>query len=265
MILNIFCSSLAFAEVIENDKLGDLQVKQDGTPTPYNDALSRIGVNSTQGIDAVTYLQGDINSLNKSFQKTTEEKGFWNAITLARGSEDNSQNVNKALDNLWKVVHDILTWLIAFGMISAVLVCLFNFIKMATAPSHPMQRRNCMESIVISLICIVLLGGLGTVLQLFYGTFAESLSSGLVYMKDWRYPATFFLTQYGNLIAGFSGIASLTMLLCLGFCFTKLAMSGGNPQKKTQAITGIATTTVATIGVGGITTFVSYLAGLINL
>lgn len=211
--------------------------------------------------------------LNDSVQMTLDadtanllkrDSGALDAAFAGKEVLDSKLNeIDNSVDNLWGIIKDVVTWLISFGIITSILVMLFNFVKLALAPSHPIQRRNCMEQIVVSIVCIVLLGGLDILLEIFYGTFAQSLSTGLLYVKDWRYPATVFLAQYGNLIAGFSGIASLTMLLCLGWNFTSLALSGGNPQKKQKALTGIAITTVATIGVGGITTFVSLLVGLL--
>lgn len=241
---------------LNNKKISAQYVRGEGGGPDANDAY----INSFIDEDKSSASIGKVKS------QIGRDEAVINNLFKGTGTDTNNEritNTNNALDNLWAIVRDIITWLIGFGIISSVLVCLFNFFKMATAPSHPAQRRTCMESIVISLICIVLLGGLAIILKIFYGTFGASLSSGLIYAKDWRYPATAFLVQYGNLIAGFSGIISLTMLLCFGYSFTKLALSGGNPQKKGQAIQAIATTAIATVGVGGVTTVVSMLTGLL--
>lgn len=210
------------------------------------------------------------NEVQRAFGRSTTHKLFTSNVLGISETPDGgiaggrAIAVNNELDKLWAIIKDILTWIVAFGEITSVLVCLVSFIMLATAPSHPIQRRNCMINIITSIICAVLLGGLAIILNIFYGTFAGSFSEGVIYVSDWRVGGTIFLAQYGNLVAGFSGIASLTMLLCMGFSFTKLALSGGNPQKKQQAMTGIITTVLATAGVGGITTFVSMLTGILN-
>lgn len=213
-------------------------------------AIATGGVAGVAVLGAAGALDGGIKGLNNSTNDGLA------ANRVAR--------TNKALDNLWAIIRDILTWIIAFGEITSVAVCLWAFIKLATAPSHPIQRRNCMIEIIVSIVTGALLGGLAIILNVFYNTFSTSLWGGAIYARDWRIGGTVFLTQYGNLVAGFSGIASLTMLLCMGYAFTKFALSGGNPQKRQQAMTGIITTVLATAGVGGVTTFVSMLTGLLK-
>lgn len=215
-----------------------------------------VGV-ATGGVGAMVIAGGALSGL----------QSIGNAASNGIDTNKAIGRINKVNENvaaLWAIIRDVLNWLIAFGEITSVIVCLIAFMKLATAPSHPMQRRNCMVQIITAIITSALLGGLALILNVFYSTFSKSLSSGVIYSNDWRVGGTSFLVQYGNLVAGFSGIASLTMLLCMGYSFTKLALSGGNPQKKQQAMTGIITTVLATAGVGGVTTFVSMLTGLLK-
>ena len=233
-----------------DDSTGD-----DGPLTQVNKVLSNVSLDTSLSNSSTTksMLSEDIGAIQRSFD----------ANDGVKNTGGDPVGIDAAIGDLWNIIKDIITWVIAFGIITSIIVCLYSFIKLATAPSHPTQRRMCMESIIVSIICIVLLGSIEVLLQIFYGTFASSLSSGLIYIKDWQYPATVFLAQYGDLAAGFSGVVSLTMLLCLGYSFTQLALSNGNPQKRQQAISSIMLTTVATIGTGGITTFVSFLLNLV--
>lgn len=177
----------------------------------------------------------------------------------------NKEAVNNSLNNLYGVIKDVITWLMAFGMLSAILIMIFNFVKLATIPSHPIKRRECIEKIIISIITVILTGGLSVVLSIIYGTFQESLNNGLIFSKDWRYPAVVFLNEYRSIITGFFGVATLTMLLALGYSFLKLVLSGENPQKKQQAISSILITSCATAGVGGVLLITSLFTGLIAL
>lgn len=75
-------------------------------------------------------------------------------------------------DEAWKAFMDeyrvILAAIAGIGALTSVLVFIFHFIKLGTMPSHPIQRREVMNNMLISAITTALLGGISLVLTLFY-------------------------------------------------------------------------------------------------
>lgn len=75
-------------------------------------------------------------------------------------------------DEAWKAFLDeyrvILAGMAGIGALTSVMVFIFHFIKLGTMPSHPIQRREVMNNMLISAICTALLGGISLVLTIFY-------------------------------------------------------------------------------------------------
>lgn len=174
------------------------------------------------------------------------------------------ESLNKSLNSLYTVVRNATTLVMVFGILTSIIVALWNFFKMAFMPSHPMQRRNCLETIASSSVVAILLSGLTLIMNVLIGTFQGSFTSSIIYANDWRVAGVVFLAQYRDVIVGFFGIITMSMVLALAWQFMNLVLAGGNPQKKSAAITGILITAAATAGVGGIMTVMSILTGLVG-
>lgn len=67
-----------------------------------------------------------------------------------------------------------------------------------------------------------------------------------------------FIDKYRFWIAGFSGIAAVTMILFFIINFMKLGASAGNPQGRSNAIAGLVWTGLAAAGLGGVSIIVAF-------
>lgn len=64
--------------------------------------------------------------------------------------------------------------------------------------------------------------------------------------------------RYKNIITGFSGIATLTMLAAFIFLLTKLGATSGNDKARRDCLTGILFTGLATAGLGSVTIIMAF-------
>lgn len=64
--------------------------------------------------------------------------------------------------------------------------------------------------------------------------------------------------QYQGVIVGISGVGALTMIALFIIQFIKLGASAGNPQARSQALSGVLWTGLAATGLGGVTVFVGF-------
>lgn len=64
------------------------------------------------------------------------------------------------------------------------------------------------------------------------------------------------LSEYRGIIVIVSGIATLTFILLFIVSFMKLGKSAGNPHERSNCITAIIVTGIATAGCGGVALFV---------
>lgn len=74
---------------------------------------------------------------------------------------------------------------------------------------------------------------------------------------------TKIFTKYKGVIMGISGIATLTMVVLFILNFMKLGQSAGNPQARSQALTGLLWTGIAAAGAGGVTVFVGVFSSML--
>ena len=65
-------------------------------------------------------------------------------------------------------------------------------------------------------------------------------------------------SKYRELILGFSGVATLTMVLFFIVYFVKLGRTGDNPDARSSALSGLLWTGLATTGLGSITVLVAF-------
>ena len=71
-------------------------------------------------------------------------------------------------------------------------------------------------------------------------------------------------TKYKGVIMGVSGIATLTMVVLFIINFIKLGQAAGNPQARSQALSGLLWTGIAAAGAGGVTLFVGIFSNMLK-
>ena len=64
--------------------------------------------------------------------------------------------------------------------------------------------------------------------------------------------------KYRGFIVGISGVGAITMIVLFIIQFMKLGASAGNPQARTQALTGVLWTGLATCGLGAVVIIVGF-------
>ena len=69
--------------------------------------------------------------------------------------------------------------------------------------------------------------------------------------------------QYRTIIAGVSGIGALTMIILFVIQFMKLASSAGNPQARSQALTGVLWTGLAATGLGAVSLITGFFYNIL--
>lgn len=72
------------------------------------------------------------------------------------------------------------------------------------------------------------------------------------------------IIRYRKFIVGIAGVAAVTMVLLFIFQFIKLGQSAGNPQARSQALTGVLWTGVAAAGLGAVAIITSLFYGAIK-
>ncbi len=94
----------------------------------------------------------------------------------------------------------------------------------------------------------------------------NTLKRGGAYMDDKGKDGVWnrIFTEYKGIIVGITGIGTLTMVCLFIFNFMKLGQSAGNPQARSQALTGLLWTGIAAAGLGGVTLFVGFSTSLLK-
>lgn len=70
--------------------------------------------------------------------------------------------------------------------------------------------------------------------------------------------------KYKGVIVGITGVGTLTMVALFILNFMRLGQAAGNPQKRTEALTGLLWTGIAAAGLGGVTIFVAVSTNLLK-
>lgn len=73
-----------------------------------------------------------------------------------------------------------------------------------------------------------------------------------------------FLAKYRMFIVGISGVGAVTMVVLFIIQFLKLGASAGNPQARTQALTGVLWTGIAAAGLGAVSIIVGFFYNAIG-
>ena len=258
LLFSLFSSITISAESLPN--LNDAYQASQGSSPGSSDNQVRLKFNEY----VLPLFDDDTIGTAVAGRVLTSVEAAANRVATVDIGADRQTSLNKSLNSLYTKVRNATTIVMVFGILTSVLVALWNFFKIAFMPSHPMQRRTALESIVTSSVVAILLAGLTLIMNILIGTFQGSFASAMIYATDWRVAGVVFLAQYRDIIVGVFGIITMSMVLALSWQFMNLVLAGGNPQKRTQAITGILITAAATAGVGGIMTVMSLLTGLVG-
>ena len=81
--------------------------------------------------------------------------------------------------------------------------------------------------------------------------------------KDYKSAFALFLVEYKYLIAGACGVMSLTLMVFFIKDIIVLAGSGGNPNKRAQAVNGLLFSLVGIVGAGSVGLIVAIFTGLL--
>ena len=73
-----------------------------------------------------------------------------------------------------------------------------------------------------------------------------------------------FISQYRYLITGIAGMGAVTMIGLFIFSFLKLGASVGNPQARSQALSGCLWTGVSAMGLGAVTLITGFFYSAIG-
>ncbi|MDU5080533.1 hypothetical protein [uncultured Tissierella sp.] len=208
-----------------------------------------------------------VKVLSNSKLEKYKEKGLitqedYDKINLTRykNEEDFKKAIKKFMDD-WR---EILVYATAFGTLSAFLIFIIIFLRLSFLPSHPIERRKAMTDMITSGIATALLGGITLLLSIFYDTFSGIIENGIMLTNDWKVSFNILLYEYRGFIVGFLGLATLTLVLMFIKNFMNLAVSAGNPTKRSQALTGVLLTGVASMGIGGLTFWVYFFQNILK-
>lgn len=205
----------------------------------------------------------EINSNTGQNEITSQAKSAGKDSTKQVAKFKNPEQLNIALDNLFKMFRWGIATITTFGTITSFLIFSLAFFRLSTAPSHPIERRKVMIDIIQSGVATVLLGGLSLIMTVFYKTFSTFINNTIFLTTDFKTAFAMALIDYKFLICGIMGVIALSMFIVFIKDIISLASSGGNPQQRAQAMKGLLTTGIAVIGFGGTGVFVAIFNGLL--
>lgn len=90
-----------------------------------------------------------------------------NKVVLNTGFNDQNEAFHHVIER-YKV---IIVFFAAMATITMVGIFIFNFMKLASSASNPMERQKCITGLIISGIATGLLGSVGLFVGLFYNVF----------------------------------------------------------------------------------------------
>ncbi|WP_353096120.1 hypothetical protein [Tissierella praeacuta] len=183
---------------------------------------------------------------------------------LTRPKFANRGDLEESISEFMGKWREILVYATAIGTLSSFLIFILIFLRLSALPSHPIQRRKAMVDMITSGVSTALLGGVTLILGVFYDTFGGIIENGIMFIADWRVSLNILLYEYRNFIMGFLGLATLTLVLMFIKGFINLGVSAGNPTKRSQALTGVLLTGVASIGTGGLTFWVYFFSNMLK-
>ena len=189
-----------------------------------------------------------------------ESSSYYGEVVAARVkiADPTGSRVDQAMDRFSDLADEVFAIMIAFGELTAILVFTVQFMKIAWAPSHAIERRKMLIDIATSGTSIMLLGNLWLVMSLFQACFNRFWQTFAVYSKDWRTVAHMVLVEYKGFLVGLSGIATLLVLAMFVINFASLALDGGQANKRAEKISKLLHCSIAAAGLGSITVIVGF-------
>ena len=217
--------------------------------------------NSTQSKTLTDYLNACEGARN--FYNDAKKYG---EIVEARMSiaDPTGARVDQAMGNFSDLADVVFSFMVAFGQLTALLVFTIQFMKIAWAPSHAIDRRKMILDIATSGVSIMLLGNIWLIMSLFQSCFNRFWQTFAVYSKDWRTVAHMVLIEYKGFIVGLSGIATLLVLAMFVINFTGLALDGAQANKRAEKTQKLLQCSIAAAGLGSVTLIVGFFWNLFS-
>jgi len=92
------------------------------------------------------------------------------SLNIDLASAGGKPTFDEAWKSLMKEYRVIIASISGIGALTSVLVFIFHFVKLGSMPSHPIQRREVLNNMLISAVTTALLGGITLVMTIFYYT-----------------------------------------------------------------------------------------------
>lgn len=122
-----------------------------------------------------------IISINDLVTSKSIEKSVCNYIVPVQAEQIQKDTgisgVNDSLSKLKTTINDITKFIVAFGLITSVLLLIIHFIRLGMIPARPFDRRKVLNDIAIVFICTTAMGALGLIAALIISVYENGLSS----------------------------------------------------------------------------------------
>lgn len=122
-----------------------------------------------------------IISINDLVTSKSTEKSVCNYIVPVQAEQIQKDTgisgVNDSLSKLKTTINDITKFIVAFGLITSVLLLIIHFIRLGMIPARPFDRRKVLNDIAIVFICTTAMGALGLIAALIISVYENGLSS----------------------------------------------------------------------------------------
>lgn len=84
-------------------------------------------------------------------------------LTIVYVDKEILKNISKPLNTFLNNYQSIITFILAFSIITTFIIMIINITKLANARDNPQLRKEAVNGILITGICIVILGSLSTI------------------------------------------------------------------------------------------------------
>lgn len=175
-------------------------------------------------------------------------------------SEASAKAVNAFISFFQKNVITPITLLLVMVVIIAII---YQLVKIAASPTHPMLREIAMRDIASNIITFALIPLIPIVPTLM---FWQTVSTEQVDQAFDNPMLAFFhsLNGFSRIVVIIHGLGIVTSLLIFIVNMVKLAGSGDNPQKRAQAVTGLLWAGLAIALLGGLAILLPILMGTLG-
>lgn len=84
-------------------------------------------------------------------------------LTIVYVDKEILKNISKPLNTFLNNYQSIITFILAFSIITTFIIMIINITKLANARDNPQLRKEAVNGILITGICIAILGSLSTI------------------------------------------------------------------------------------------------------